>query len=64
MQRQTTSMPYLLKDKQCKLQITRPRMGKKVHDLAFVYIKAELSLNCFPSLAVSQDLSEWRLLRM
>jgi len=29
MQRQTTGMPYLLKDKQCIQQITRPRMGKK-----------------------------------
>jgi len=29
MQRQTTGMPYLLKDKQCMQQITRPRMGKK-----------------------------------
>jgi len=30
MQRQTTAMPYLLKDKQCIQQITRPRMGKKM----------------------------------
>jgi len=29
MQRQTTGMPYLLKDKQCIQQITQPRMGKK-----------------------------------
>jgi len=29
MQRQTTGMPYLLKDKQCIKQITRPRIGKK-----------------------------------
>jgi len=29
MQRQTTGMPYLLKNKQCIQQITRPRMGKK-----------------------------------
>jgi len=29
MQRQTTGMPYLLKDKQCIQQNTRPRMGKK-----------------------------------
>jgi len=29
MQRQTTGMPYLLKDKQCIQQITRTRMGKK-----------------------------------
>jgi len=29
MQRQTAGMPYLLKDKQCIQQITRPRMGKK-----------------------------------
>jgi len=29
MQRQTTGMPNLLKDKQCIQQITRPRMGKK-----------------------------------
>jgi len=29
MQRQTTGMPYLLKDKQCIQQIARPRMGKK-----------------------------------
>jgi len=29
MQRETTGMPYLLKDKQCIQQITRPRMGKK-----------------------------------
>jgi len=29
MQRQTTGMPYLLKDKQCIQHITRPRMGKK-----------------------------------
>jgi len=29
MQRQTTGMPYLLKDKQCIQQITRPIMGKK-----------------------------------
>jgi len=29
MQRQTTGMPYLLKDKQCIQQITRPRKGKK-----------------------------------
>jgi len=29
MQRQTTGMPYLLKDKQCIQQITRPKMGKK-----------------------------------
>jgi len=29
MQRQTTGMPYLLTDKQCIQQITRPRMGKK-----------------------------------
>jgi len=29
MQRQTTGMPYLLKDTQCIQQITRPRMGKK-----------------------------------
>jgi len=29
MQRQTTGMPYLLKDKKCVQQITRPRMGKK-----------------------------------
>jgi len=29
MQPQTTGMPYLLKDKQCIQQITRPRMGKK-----------------------------------
>jgi len=29
MQRQTTGMPYLLKDKQCIQQITRPRMGNK-----------------------------------
>jgi len=29
MQRQTTGMPYLLKDKQCIQQITRPRLGKK-----------------------------------
>jgi len=28
-QRQTTGMPYLLKEKQCIQQITRPRMGKK-----------------------------------
>jgi len=28
MQRQTTGMPYLLKDKKCIQQITRPRMGK------------------------------------
>jgi len=28
MQRQTTGMPYLLKDKLCIQQITRPRMGK------------------------------------
>jgi len=28
-QRQT-GMPYLLKDKQCIQQITRPRMGKKM----------------------------------
>jgi len=29
MQRQTTGMSYLLKDKQFIQQITRPRMGKK-----------------------------------
>jgi len=29
MQRQTTGMLYMLKDKQCIQQITRPRMGKK-----------------------------------
>jgi len=29
MQQQITGMPYLLKDKQCIQQITRPRMGKK-----------------------------------
>jgi len=29
MQRQTTGMPYLLKDKQGIQQITRARMGKK-----------------------------------
>jgi len=29
MQRQTTGMPYLLKDKQFIQKITRPRMGKK-----------------------------------
>jgi len=29
MQRQTTGMPYLLTDKHCIQQITRPRMGKK-----------------------------------
>jgi len=29
MQRLTTGMPYLLKDKQYIQQITRPRMGKK-----------------------------------
>jgi len=29
MERQTTGMPYLLTDKKCKQQITRPRMGKK-----------------------------------
>jgi len=29
MQRQTTGMPYLLTDKQCIQQITRPKMGKK-----------------------------------
>jgi len=28
-QRQTTGMPYLLKDKQCIQKITRPRMGTK-----------------------------------
>jgi len=28
MQRQTTGMPYLFKDKQCIQQITRPRVGK------------------------------------
>jgi len=28
-QPQTTGMPYLLKDKQCIQQMTRPRMGKK-----------------------------------
>jgi len=29
MQRQTIGMPYMLKDKQCIPQITRPKMGKK-----------------------------------
>jgi len=29
MQRQTTGMPYLLKDKQCIQQITQPKMDKK-----------------------------------
>jgi len=29
MQRQTTGMPYLLKEKQCIQQITWPRIGKK-----------------------------------
>jgi len=29
MQRQTKDVPYLLEDKQCIQQITRPRMGKK-----------------------------------
>jgi len=29
MQRQTTGMPYLLKNKKSTEQITRPRMGKK-----------------------------------
>jgi len=29
MQRQTTGMPYLLKDKQCIQRIAWPRMGKK-----------------------------------
>jgi len=29
MQRQTTGMPYLHKDKQCIQQITRPRIGNK-----------------------------------
>jgi len=28
MQRQTTGMPYLLEDKQCIQQITRPRWEK------------------------------------
>jgi len=45
MQRQTTGMPYLLTDKQCIQQITRPRLGKKTQ--APLFIKVYRVLVCY-----------------
>jgi len=51
MQRQTTGMPYLLKDKQCIQQITRPRMGKKTQALSIFhnYVSAFTTNKPYPT---------------
>jgi len=63
MQRQTTGMSYLLTDKQCIQQITRPRMGKQnasrraTTSLSIVhnYVSAFTTNNSKTSTSVNDD---------
>jgi len=68
MQRQTTGMPYLLKDKQCIQQITRPRtqagvqhLPNQLQNFTFLYVNLwgqyQMALYCAPNKVAYYHLS-------